>query len=227
MMLTVPRRLRFDLPILPLGIFWLWIGVLLVAYTLPWVINPGNGLTVHAYDLAEWTSLSPAVRAQPLLSTALFLRLPLTLLTLLIALSAPQSRFSVTWLFHALGCLLLAIAQLPPLEFVMQPNDPNYQQQFALASLSLVGSFIGLTGRLAAYRTLLTSFFLLAMLVTSGMGQIQAVDLMRLFQLPAEMGLGFIGWVLVGSLWLLNVGVGMFKRNRAALMPPMSIRVGR
>ena len=52
--------------------------LLLIAYALPWMMTPTiAGLTNGAYDLAEWTSIHPAVRADPLLLTPLLLRLPL------------------------------------------------------------------------------------------------------------------------------------------------------
>ncbi|MCU0513679.1 MAG: hypothetical protein MUE40_14060 [Anaerolineae bacterium] len=59
-----------------------WSGLLvpaaLLAYLLPWVVNPGAALTPGAYDLAEWVSLTPMARGQsPVLLTPLLLRLPL------------------------------------------------------------------------------------------------------------------------------------------------------
>ncbi len=206
----------FDLPLPPIGIFWAWIVLLLLTYSLPWLINPGNGLTVNAYDLAEWTSLSPVVRTQPLLYTSLFLRLPLMLITWLIALVTPQPRFSIVWLCHTALCLSLVIAQMPPLEFLMQPNDPNYQQQFGLASLSLFGVFLGLSGWLHRIRFWLIQGTIILALIALIMGHTQAMPLMQQFHLPAVTGLGFWGMLgLWGVGWLGGI-VALLKRNRAA-----------
>ncbi|MFN8529394.1 MAG: hypothetical protein U0670_12340 [Anaerolineae bacterium] len=49
----------------------------LIGYFSAWVVNPGVALTLHAFDLAEWASLHPVVRAEPMLITTLLLRLPL------------------------------------------------------------------------------------------------------------------------------------------------------
>ena len=45
---------------------WRFLLLALIAYSLPWVVGPGAALTLNAYDLAEWTSLHPAVRTAAL-----------------------------------------------------------------------------------------------------------------------------------------------------------------
>lgn len=202
-----------------LAIFWAWIALLLTSYCLPWVMNVGNGLTINAYDLAEWASLSPTVRAQPLLYTALFLRLPLVMLTGFIALVAPP-RFNGLWLYHAAICFLLVMAQLPPLEFLNQLNDPNYQQQFALALVSSIIAVIGLSGGLQPIRFLLMVGMTLVTGITLAVGYGQAIRVMQSLHLPAAIGVGFVGMLGLWSLWLVYSGVQLITRHRAASPPP-------
>jgi len=61
------------------------------AYLLPWLHNPGQALTLGSYDLAEWLSLHPGVRAQtPPMLASLLLRLHLVILAGLIAVWIPR-----------------------------------------------------------------------------------------------------------------------------------------
>lgn len=210
----------FDLPLPAIGIFWAWVSLLLFTYSLPWMVNPGSGLTVNAYDLAEWVSLSPAVRAQPLLYTALFLRLPLVLITWSIALAAPQPNFRGMWLSHAVACFLMVSAQLPPLEFLTQPNDPNYQQQFGLACFSLAGASLSISGRLKAVRFWLIQVFAIVATVTLALGYEQAARTIQSFHLPGGIGLGFMGMLGLWSLWVIAGGLWLVTRSRAAITPP-------
>jgi hypothetical protein len=158
------------------------------AYCLPWVINPGISLSLGAYDLAEWTSLHPAVRAaSPALLTTLLLRLPLACLGLLISLtSKPHSRslpFALT--------MLVSIALLPPLEFFTQAaNDPNYQQQFILSMLTALVGILLVMVRLEYTRNLLMIALALIALTSSVAGVLQSHELMRSFSLSAQLGLG-------------------------------------
>ncbi len=118
--------------------------VALLAYALPWTVARSAPLTLNAYDLAEWTSLHPAQRAtSPPLSLPLLLRAQLLILSLLIGLAASpgKSRFG-----SALAILLLSFGQLPPFEFVYDPNNLNYRQQFFLALGSLIAGMALLPG---------------------------------------------------------------------------------
>mgnify|MGYP005836978137 CR=1 FL=1 len=92
---------------------------------LPWVEHPAAALAPNAFDLAEWTSLHPAVRggSPPLLLT-LLLRAPFALAGVGIALAAPWG-----WL----PGLVVALTLLPPMEFFRGAwGDPNFRQGFAL-----------------------------------------------------------------------------------------------
>lgn len=200
--------------------FWLWVVLMLIGYNLPWIVNPGNGLTLNGYDLAEWVSLHPVVRAQPLLYTSLLLRLPLALVTLLIALHAPKPRFGTQWMFHAAACFLLVAAQLPPLDFITRPNDPNYQQQFILAVGGFLGSLIGLSGLVAQYRLGFRLASGTAAIIAISMGYEQAAGFMRGFHLPAVIGAGFVGIMLLFTILLIQTLIERLRRNKAAQVPP-------
>lgn len=160
--------------------------LMLVLYTLPWLVNPGVSLTPGAYDLAEWASLHPAVRAEtPALLTSFLLRLPLACVALLIAFSARGKR-----LVPALAVLLIAAALLPPLEFVRALGDANYQQQFALALITLVGSAIGLSRVLARWHRAIMLAVTITGAAASALGLFNAYQLMRGFDLPVQIGFG-------------------------------------
>jgi len=169
--------------------FWIVFLLALVAYSLPWVLTPDTGLNMGAYDLAEWASLHPAVRAaSPTLLVSFSLRLPLALLALLSAFSDGQMRSR--WL-RAVVVGLLSMALLPPLEFFTQyREDPNYRQQFALAVLTLLGGSFGLTSYPDRWRGLI--FIALTVLggVSSLWGLWQGYTLLRDFHLPLNLGVG-------------------------------------
>ena len=160
------------------------VALMLLLYLLPWLINPSAALSPNAYDLAEWTSLHPAVRdaAIPLLPTAL-LRLPLACLALLVAFTARRS------LLSALVVLLLAVSVLRP-EFFTALGDPNYRQQAALAVVALVGGAVGLSGTLRRWHRWITAGIALAGAAACVVGLAQGYELMRGFNLPAVIGLG-------------------------------------
>lgn len=112
----------------------LLIALAILVYLFPWVQTPINGINGGAYDLAEWASLHPAVQSTLLpLIPSLLLRLHLPIFVLLLSLDIrlpAWSKFCVI--------ALLIIAQFPPLEFLSERDNPNYQQQAALAILSII-----------------------------------------------------------------------------------------
>lgn len=174
-----------------IGLFVLLL-LLLVGYALPWVVGAGAGLTFSGYDLAEWTSLHPAVRGvEPVLLTTLLLRLPLTCIALWIAFAAPSWW---RWLTGA-AVVLLALAQLPPFEFVTVARiDPNYRQQALLAGITLV---VGLGGVFTSPRPGSWGRWVAVGAALMGaavgiLGLIQALDLMRAFDIPASPGIGAV-----------------------------------
>jgi hypothetical protein len=198
-------------------LLWLFTGLALLFYVLPWVVNPGAGLTIGGYDLAEWISLSPMARTQsPALLTSFLLRLPLLALTWIIALHAPAPAFAYRWWGYALVMMLLVLVQIPPLEIAIQPDDINYRQQALLAGLSLVGGMAGLSERLNRYCLQLTLLLAVVTGAAAVAGLLQAQDIMRQYKLPAETGIGAIGLAVVFVLLAAVIGYNRLNASRAA-----------
>ena len=179
---------------------WRSIGLILIAlgfYVLPWLINPGVGLTSNAYDLAEWASLHPEVRNQsPSLLTSLLLRLPLVIFALMVALHigiTPKKHLAGIGLF-----LLLAVASLPPLEFLtVARNDPNYQQQFVLFLGALILGGVAISGLFNRWYWIEILTLGFVGIGASIWGLMQARHLMIGFSMPVAVGLGSVGTCLM------------------------------
>lgn len=180
--------------------------LLLVAYSLPWVSAPTiAGFTNGAYDLAEWASIVPSVRADSLLLTPLLLRIPLACIAVYLVLS--DTRRSTLWL-RIVGLDLLVIALLPPLEyFTSASGDANYQQSFflALATLILGAVSASLTIALNPRAIARLSVAPLAAAAISGsMGLMRALPTIQAFKVDVQMGIGIGLFVLVSvicALW--------------------------
>jgi hypothetical protein len=176
-------------------------GLLLLgcaAYCLPWLTNPGSGLSLGAYDLAEWTSLHPAVRSgNPALLTTLLLRLPLACLGLIISIGLLRGKLGFAFLL----IVLTGIALLPPLEFFTQyRDDPNYQQQFFLALFTIATGVLSMAIR---PESLIKSLVILLAVVGAGsslVGLLQGYALLEQFKMPTQFGLGGIGFVAIYAI---------------------------
>lgn len=172
-------------------------------FMIPWVINQGAGLTAGAYDLAEWTTLHPASRAQsPPLLTGLLLRLqPLLILNILL-LNIPYKSRS-RWLAGSLLTLLLCLALLPPLEFLSSAEDLNYRQQLGLSIATLITGFINVQSLLKRLQTVLIPLLLLAGIVAAVAGLSQTITYMQQYGLIAQPGPGGLGLTITYVIWLL------------------------
>lgn len=161
----------------------------LLGYLLPWAVATSAPMTLNAFDLAEWTSLHPAQRqTTPPLSAPLLLRAQLAIISLAFALS-----ISRTWIAAA-AIVVLALAQLPPVEYVYDIANLNYRQQFVLALFSLVA---GLSAtRLRNRRRNLLLLFLLSVagLVSVFAGVAQAFEAHR-----QQAAIGYGPWLLTAS----------------------------
>jgi len=163
----------------------------LAGYLLPWITAPNAAMTLNAFDLAEWTSLHPLQQqATPPLIAPLLLRAQLSILAALITLwsTGRKERF-LAFLFVA----LLSVSQLPPLEFLSNVADPNYRQLLFLAIATILLS-TGLGFILPAqFERLVIVFLAVTGIVTSLVGQSQAIEL---YQVTLEQG------ATGGGLWL-------------------------
>lgn len=112
----------------------------LVFFT-PLIQSSAGSLSFTTFDFAEWASLLPAERhASPalLLPFALRLQIVIVFLPAIYFLTMRKTRFNQIIIAAIVGIVVLS--QLPPLEFLTQPNDPNYQQQLLITSLFLTAS---------------------------------------------------------------------------------------
>lgn len=183
----------------------------LAAYVIPWVVNPGMGLTLGAYDLAEWASLHPEVRnASPALLTSLLLRLPLMCLAVIIGFASPTPALRTSGWYLMLALLLFLVASsLPPLEFFTEARgDTNYQQQFWLTLGALVGGIFGLTGVLPKLQAYVVMFFSLFGAFTGLAGLLEARRLMIGFSMPVSVGIGPVALMLVLGVMFIMVWRG-------------------
>jgi hypothetical protein len=183
----------------------------LVAYCLPWLVNPGISLTYGVYDLAEWTSLHPVVRASsPALLLTLLLRLPLICVAGVIVFSRIQKTLRVILI------IIITVALLPPLEFFTQyPDDPNYRQQFALALTTLILGSIGLSDYLRRWHSIIRIAASITGAVTSIWGLARAYSLMKDFMLPVQIGPGGVAFAVICAVY----GLLQVKQTRQPELP--------
>ena len=165
--------------------------IALIAYILPWITTATAPLTLGAYDLAEWTSLHPSQPyTTPALIVPLLLRIHLVIITLMIALSANTDKLRILAIIIIIP---LSIAQLPPLEFLtIETDNINYQQQFILATISLIAG-LGLTifkpTRFVPY----ISIFLTGVGIVSAIAGLQQAQVLYILSLQENSwGLGII-----------------------------------
>ena len=120
------------------------ITLLLCAYVLPWVTGQARAFSLNAHDFAEWSSLHPAVREPasasglrallPAYADPLLLRSHLLIVVVLLTSLNIASRWLAITVIIVTAAVI--VAQLPPVDQIVQTADPNYLQQTLLASLS-------------------------------------------------------------------------------------------
>lgn len=175
-----------------------------VGCALPWMQATGASLTANAYDLAEWLSLHPTVRATSrVLLPALVLRFTLATVALLALARARQARHKALPVALALG---LWAGLLPPAAF-FQGNlrDVNYLQQALLwAGVTLAAVVLW---RLPHRYHVIAQTALGVVGVGGALwGVSVALDLMGRYEIPVQTGPGvmlFTGAILgyIGVIW--------------------------
>jgi len=176
------------------------LALALACYYLPWYTHATAAFTLHAYDLAEWTSLHPAVRAEsPALLTSFLLRLPQVTLVLAAALLANRGRDPrARWLVRGIA-LVVALRFLPPREFFGSASaDPNYRQMAALTALGVVG-IVGVTvgARLSArWQVWMAAGVLLVGVLAGWWGLSRTQPLLDNFQIRVQVGSGVVGYTV-------------------------------
>lgn len=185
----------------------------LAGYLLPWIVASSGPMTLNAYDLAEWASLIPAQRGtSPPLAVPLLLRTQPVLLSLLLGLIAVGRREMA---ISAIAICLLAIAQLPPFEYVYDINNLNYRQQFVLAGVSLVAGFALLPLKRGRISAILKLALAIAGVVTAALGLSGAMALFSQYGLAAADGAGI--WIM-GLCYAAMIALALYGivRTRGA-----------
>mgnify|MGYP001554124038 CR=1 FL=1 len=192
---------------------YLLLGIALFGYVLPWILISTNPMSLGAYDLAEWSSLHPSQpTSSPPMLVPLLLRLQLVIISTLIALHTH------TILQRWIGlCViaLLAVAQLPPLEFLTIARDNiNYQQQFMLATTSLVIGSGLIMRNPKQWQPIITIILLSIGIISSISGLQHAQELYTLSLQEHTIGSGLIVTVGAYIVMLLSNGIRFTKSIR-------------
>ena len=186
----------------------------LILYFVPWVDGGSASLTFGAYDLAEWTSLHPAVRfVEPGLVMTLLLRLVPALLVIGLSAWASLHRGSGLWWLAGLVVLIAAAGLLPPFEFIANTGDPNYRQQFIVALVALIGGLVAWSGLLRRHSRWITLGAAVGALICAAVGLSQALTLFDGFRLDAAAGVGGPG-VILCALALTVLALRSLVSNR-------------
>ena len=195
----MPRRRLANHPLLKISLLM----ALLVGLLLPWLVAPAAAMTLNAYDLAEWASLHPAQRgSNPPLVVPLLLRAQLVILCALIGLVAHgklEKRAA------ALVIFALAVAQLPPIEFVNDIGNLNYRQQFGLALGGLVLGMVALRWIDRRWQPMFVAGFGLVGTLTTLAGATLALDAYASLASGGSIGLGV--WIVL-TAYVCLVGSG-------------------
>ncbi len=187
----------------------LLIGALLM-YILPWALNNSAVLSLGAYDFAEF--LAKRQFDDTSYNTILALRGQLVFLTWLLAFSIQRPLFTINWGVKVVFCLLLVIAQLPPLTFINNIGDMNQQQQALLSLSSLIGVGFGLTGLLWATKNYLQLSISIVGIITTIYGLFNALEITSVYLSNIRIGFGGIGLVVIyavigiSALWKIFRG---------------------
>lgn len=174
------------------------LGLALTCVYLPWYVHSTAAFTLHAYDLAEWASLHPAVRAEsPALLTSLLLRLPQVALVLVAAILANGGRDARLRVVIRGVALLVALRYLPPREFFGSAiADPNYRQMAILSAVGVGGVVLAATGRRVPPRWQITVAVgvLFIGVIAGWWGLWRAYPLLDNFQIDVRIGSGAVGY---------------------------------
>lgn len=182
----------------------------LVGYALPWIVTPTAPLTLGAYDLAEWASLHPSqLTTSPALIVPLLLRVQLVIITLIIALSAQTDKLRI---IAVIAIIPLSIAQLPPLEFLtIATSNINYQQQFILATISLVIGLILIKYKPTQYVPYIIVLLVGAGIISTIAGVQQAQSLYMMSLQENSLGMGVIimcvAYLAIGLNYLQSLDI--------------------
>lgn len=183
----------------------------LAGYLLPWIVAQTAPMTLNAYDLAEWMSLHPPQwHSNPPYAVPLMLRMQLVIVACLAGLLATSKKPRT---LAVVLIIILAIAQLPPLEFLSNINNLNYRQQFLLAGAGLIVSLALIPLKSNGIATFLFVALPLTGGVTAVHGTSEALKVYIHFGHSGEAGAGL--WLLVAAYCgIVAVTVSSIVRTR-------------
>lgn len=184
--------------------FFAVLTLALIGYYAPWYTHKTAGFTMNAFDLAEWSSLHPAVRSKsPELLTTLLLRLPHLMITAALALAANGLRETrLRWIMRGVA-LILALRMVPPTDFFRAASDdPNYRQ---MALLTVIGVLLIVAALPLSRLPKRGQMWLIAALAVVGSGAgwngLSRTDiLMDNFEINVRIGPGIILYTLAAVL---------------------------
>jgi len=193
---------------------FLWLGTLLIAYTLPWLLHPSAALTLNAYDLAEWSALLASSQNRPdALTVALLLRLPLTIIVALAILTLPDLPKNLRWLGYFFGGALV-LSQLPPPDAIFSAfSNPNNSQQLALAVSSVFILAVPSYRLPSRIRLAMTVFLTLAAAVLAVVGLAEAQRYFSTFSIAPTAGAGAMSTIALLALGSLSIAATHWQRS--------------
>lgn len=203
-------------------LLWGIVAAALIGYMMPWVSSPGVGLSLGAYDLAEWASLHPASQATcPIMLASLLLRIVPALLVIVVALNSRiTSNSRINGVIGIMAVIGMSLLLLPPLEFFTEArNNPNYQQQFIISAGVLIAGFLATRRFIDRWRKTAMVSFCVASLGAGIFGLIRAYDLMQQYEIAIQPGLGgplTLFFTLLAAFVALRSGVNP-KQGRASI----------
>jgi hypothetical protein len=114
------------------------------------------------------------------------------------------------------------VTLLPPLDFITQRGDANYRQQFFIALATVIGGFISLSGVFGRWQWVAAVLVALMGVGVSILGSSRALELMKGFALPVQVGFGSVMmicvFILLGLFFVLTRKEGQYN----APSPPKS-----
>ncbi|MBN1679053.1 MAG: hypothetical protein JW966_02095 [Anaerolineae bacterium] len=200
------------------------IGLLLMigCYHMPWFSHTTAGFTMNGFDLAEWTSLHPAVRSSsPAMLTSFLLRVPQLAAAAALALTANQLRDPRSrWLIRA-AAMLAALRLIPPTDFFTgASDDPNYRQMALLTAIGAAAVLGSMPLSRVSSRWQVGGLVVILFGGTAAgwWGLSRAHTLLGNFQIDVSIGVGIVGYSLVAVLTAgLALGIGWLRRRHPGL----------
>ncbi|MBI5927863.1 MAG: hypothetical protein HY862_01030 [Chloroflexi bacterium] len=190
-----------------------------------WQTHKVAAFSSNAFDLAEWVSLHPTVRAEsPALFTPMLLRLPLILLAGIMALgSSVLQTEKAKWIWRGVALLVVLRLNAPTDFYPWGGGSPNDQQLGRLTAFGLAAVFVIILGGrwLRFFWKPATLILLLASLITALEGYHRAQKVLHSIQIETKLGGGlvlYVGFLIIPMLFILLMS-GLMKQKERASFP--------